>query len=187
MKNFFAHARSYIFRGLLAIIPLVLSVIALKLLYVLIDKQVVAFIENFISIRHIPGLGILLVLIVLYVIGLIVSNVLGKQLFVFIERITERIPIIKAIYQVGKQLSESLSVTEGRQAFQQALLIDCNNSGVWTVAFVTGRIKDQNTGEELLRMFVPTVPNPTTGFIFLFKHFSSETIKNIYVSKKLLR
>lgn len=169
MKEFFQHARSYIFRGLLAIIPLLLSILAVKLLYELIDKRVVAFIENFVSVRHIPGLGILLVLVCLYFIGLIVSNVLGKQIFLFIESISDRIPVVKAIYQVGKQLSESLSVTGGKQAFQKALLIDCNNNGVWTVAFVTGTMRDARTGEELLRMFVPTVPNPTSGFIFLVK------------------
>ena len=169
MKEFLQHARSYIFRGLLAIIPLLLSILAVKLLYVLIDKRVVAFIEDFVPVRHIPGLGILLVLVCLYFIGLTVSNVLGRQVFHLIEHVTKRIPVIKAIYQVGKQLSESLSITEGKQAFQKALLIDCNNSGVWTVAFVTGTIKHQSTGEEFYRMFVPTVPNPTTGFIFLVK------------------
>ncbi len=174
MNNFFVHARIYIFRGLLAIIPLLLSYLAVKLLYVLIDKRVIALIEPLMPIRHIPGLGILLVLICLYIIGLIVSNVMGRQIFRLIESITERIPVIKAIYQVGKQLSDSLSVTDGKQAFKKALLIDANNFGVWTVAFVTGTIKDNQTGEELLRMFVPTVPNPTTGFIFLVK--SSQTI-----------
>jgi len=169
MKEFFQHARSYIFRGLFAVIPLLLSILAVKLLYELIDRRVVAFIENFVSVKHIPGLGILLVLICLYFIGLIVSNVLGRQVFLFIENISHRIPVIKPIYQIGKQLSESLSVTGGKQAFKKALLIDCNNSGVWTVAFVTGTTKDGRTGEDLLRMFVPTVPNPTSGFIFLVR------------------
>ena len=169
VKEFLQHARNYIFRGLFAIIPLLLSIFAVKILYELIDKKVTGFIENFVNVRQIPGLGILLVLICLYLIGLVASNVLGRQIFNFIESITDRIPIIKAIYQVGKQLSEGLSVTEGKQAFKKALLIDCNNSGVWTVAFVTGTVKRQDTGEELLRMFVPTAPNPTTGFIFLVK------------------
>lgn len=169
MKQFFAHARSYIFRGLLAVIPLLLSYEAVRLLYYLIDKRVVAFLNQFIHVRQIPGLGILLVLVCLYFIGLIVSNVVGKQIFHFIGGITERIPVIKAIYQVGRQLSESLSVTEDKQAFKKALLINCVSGGLWTVAFVTGTVRDGNTGEELLKMFVPAVPNPTTGFIFLVK------------------
>ena len=169
MKQFFSHARSYIFRGLLAIIPLLLSVIAIRLLYELIDKRVVAFLDQFIHVRQIPGLGILLILICLYFIGLVVSNVVGKQIFHFIGNITERIPVIKAIYQVGKQLSEGLSVTEDKQAFKKALLLNCSTGGVWTLVFVTGTVKDEATGEELLKVFIPAVPNPTTGFIFLVK------------------
>src|SRR5262249_29943337 len=134
---------------------------------------------------NIPGLGLLLVLTCLYVVGLTVSNVLGRQLFLLIEYITNRIPIIKAIYQVGKQLSESLSVTGGKKAFQKALLIDCNNNGVWTVAFVTGTVKDEKTREDLLRMFVPTVPNPTTGFVFLVK--PSQTIDPQWTVEEALK
>ena len=186
MKQFFSHARSYIFRGLLAIIPLALSIIAIRLLYFLIDKRVMGFLDHFIHVRQIPGLGILLVLVCLYLIGLVVSNVVGKQIFHLIDSISERIPVIKAVYQVGKQLSEGLSVTEDKQAFKKALLVSCLPSpapaspaggdqpayvgpGGWTLAFVTGSVKDESTGEELLKIFVPTVPNPTTGFIFFVK------------------
>src|ERR1017187_2831624 len=98
MKNFIIHARSYILRGLFAIIPLLLCITAIRLLYVLIDKQVMKFLAQFIDIRQIPGLGIILLLICLYFIGLIFSNVIGRQILRFIESISERIPIIKIIY-----------------------------------------------------------------------------------------
>ncbi len=169
MKNFLKHARTYIFSGLLAIIPILLSVFALQLLYVLIDRRVMSFIGRFIDIRHIPGLGILLVLVCLYFIGLIVSNVVGRQFFKLIENISERIPFIKAIYGVGRQLSESLSVTGDKKAFQRAILVDYNNTGIWAVAFITGTVKDARTGEELYKVFVPAVPHLTAGFMFLVK------------------
>ena len=170
MKKFLGHVRVYIFRGLLAIIPLLLSFIAITILYRLIDRQVMSFLDQFIQIRQIPGMGILLVLVCLYFVGLIVSNVIGLQVFHFIEKVSKRIPIVKAIYAVGKQLSESLSTVEGdKKAFQKAVLVDCNNNGIWTIAFVTGMVKDQQTGENLVKVFVPTVPNPTTGFIFFLK------------------
>lgn len=170
MKDFLKHTRSYIFRGLFAIIPLLLSALAIKLLYELIDKKVMGVVDHFFQVRQIPGFGILLVLIVLYFIGLVVSNVVGREIFKIIERVSERIPLIKAIYSVGKQLSESLSANEGdKKAFQRAVLVDCFANQGWTVAFVTGTLKDNATGEELLKVFVPTVPNPTTGFIFILK------------------
>jgi uncharacterized membrane protein len=168
MKEFFSHARSYIFRGLVALIPLWLCWIVIVILYQLIDKRVITWLNQFIDIRAIPGLGILLLLVFLYFIGLIASNVLGRQVFLAIERLSERIPLIKAIYGVGKQLSESLAQTEGnKQAFQRAVLVRINPEGLWTTAFVTGTIKDKTTGEELLKVFLPTVPNPTTGFVFI--------------------
>jgi len=169
MKNFFAHTRTYILRGLLAVIPLLLCIVAIKLLYELIDKQVMKFLSHFIDIRQIPGLGILLLLISLYFIGLIFSNVLGRQIFRFIDRISERIPIIKAIYGVGKQLTDTLSMTDpNKQAFKKAVLVNTFNGNGWMLGFVTGAIKDLN-GEELLKVFVPAVPHPLTGIIFIVK------------------
>ena len=169
MKNFFKHIRIYILRGLLAIIPIFLCVLAIQLLYLLIDKRVVVFFNRFFEVRKIPGLGILLVLLCLYLIGLIVSNVIGKRLFHFIERISQRIPLVKVIYQLGKQFSESFSGEKGKEVFKRVVLVDWNNNGLWAMGFVTGRIVDQASGEPMLRVFVPNAPSPTTGFIFVIK------------------
>jgi len=169
MKNFLIHIRVYILRGLLAIIPLLLCITAIELLYRLIDKQIMRFLEQFIDIRQIPGLGILLLLISLYIIGLIFSNVLGRQIFRFIDNVTERIPIIKFIYGIGKQISDTLSMTDPqKQAFKKAVLIDSFNGKGWMLGFITGTIKDQEGGE-LFKVFVPTAPHPLTGIIFIMK------------------
>lgn len=169
MKEFLNHIRIYILRGLLAIIPLLLCLTAIWLLYDLIDKQVMKFLAQFIDIRQIPGLGILLLLISLYFIGLIFSNVLGRQIFKFIDYITERIPIIKFIYSIGKQLSETLAMSDPqKQAFQKAVLVNTFNDKGWMIGFVTGSIKDHQ-GEELLKIFVPSAPHPLTGIIFIVK------------------
>jgi uncharacterized membrane protein len=174
MKNFLDHTLSYILRGLLAIIPVLLCVIAIRLLYILIDKQIMKFLEQFIDIRQFPGLGILLLLISLYIIGLIFSNVLGRQILKLIDYIAERIPIIKAIYGVGKQISNTLSMTDPqKQAFKKAVLVDTFNGNGWMLGFVTGTIKSQNE-EELLKVFVPAVPHPLTGIIFIVK--TSQTL-----------
>ena len=168
MKIFFAHIRSYIVRGLFAIIPLLLSYSAIRFLYVFIDQRFVGFFNKWFGFS-IPGLGILLVIVVLYFIGLIASNVIGKQIFNVIEEITKRIPIIKSIYQLGRQLSQSLSpVDPEKQAFKRSILVDVHKTGVWTVGFVTGTCLDEK-GQEYIRVFVPTVPNPTTGFVILVK------------------
>jgi uncharacterized membrane protein len=169
MKNFFNHLRIYILRGLLAIIPLLLCVVAIRLLYILIDKQVMKFLAQFVDIRQIPGLGILLLLVSLYIIGLIFSNVLGRQVLRLIDNITERIPVIKFIYGIGKQISESFNIADPeKQAFKKAILVESFNGNGWMVAFLIGSMKDAN-GEELLKVFVPTAPHPLTGIIFILK------------------
>jgi uncharacterized membrane protein len=151
-----------------------LTLFAIRLLYVLIDRRVMAFLERFFAVRKVPGLGILLVLVCLYFIGMIVSNVLGRKFFRLVELISQRIPVIKAVYRVGKQVSEGLSGVGEKQVFKKVLLVDWNNNGVWAVAFVAGEIIDKRTGETMFRVFVPHVPTPVTGFIFVVKR--SQTI-----------
>ena len=109
MKSLFRHIRTYIFRGLLAIVPLALSFFSLKILYTAIDKRVTLMIEKYFGFTF-PGLGVLLVLAALYLLGLIASNIVGKQFFGLIERIANRIPLVKTVYQVGRQLAASLSL-----------------------------------------------------------------------------
>lgn len=172
MKKIFKHTKTYIFRGLLAIIPLALSIFVIRLLYIGIDKRVMGWIDQFIGFT-IPGLGILLVGITLYIVGLIASRMIGKQLFNWIERITSRIPLIRTTYQIGKQLSDTLSLPE-KHVFRRVVLVDYLKPGIWTIGFVTGTIIDKKNNDEiLLKVFVPTPPNPTSGTMVLVRE--SET------------
>ena len=164
MKRFAGHIRTYIFRGLFAIIPLALSGLAVQFLYLVVDKRAHEFLKRYIGFS-IPGLGILLVLVLLYIIGIIASNVVGKQFFGLIENLTKRIPLVRTTYQIGKQLSMSLSLPE-KQLFQRVVLVEFR-PGIKTIGFVTGSIVKRDHNETLLKIFVPTVPNPTTGFIFV--------------------
>lgn len=168
MKVIFTHFKKYTVRGFLALIPLVLSYFVLQLLYFGVDQRVMAQIEYLIG-RRIPGLGILLLLAAFYFLGLIASNMIGRKVFSLIEKITTRIPIIKTTYQVGKQLSSTLSLPE-KQVFKRAVLVDFLTPGIWTVGFVTGTIIDhQNNDDRLLKVYIPTPPNPTSGTIVLVR------------------
>ena len=172
MKKTFGHLKRYVLRGTLAIIPLALSAFVIRLLYVGIDKRVMGMIDHFIGFS-IPGLGILLVLLILYLIGIIASNLVGKQFFSWLERISKKIPLINTTYQVGKQLSDTLCLPE-KLVFRKVVLVDFLKAGIWTVGFVTGTIIDRkNSNEKLLKVFVPTPPNPTSGTMVIVKE--SET------------
>jgi len=162
MKGIFRHLRIYTFRGLLAIVPLALSFFSLKILYTVIDKRVTIMIEKYLGFTF-PGLGVLLVFASLYLFGLIASNVVGRQLFGLVERIANGIPLVKTVYQVGRQLAISLSLP-GTQVFKRAVLVEYLKPGIWTIGFVTGTIIDKTHDDEtLLKVFVPTPPNPTSG------------------------
>jgi uncharacterized membrane protein len=165
MKIIFKHIRTCIFRGVLAVIPLVLSYFVIRFLYFAIDQEVAPLVQKVAGIR-IPGLGIFLVLVLLYLLGLGAGNWLGRKVFKAIERVMERIPLVKTVYHLGKQLGVALSLPE-KQVFQRAVLIENFRSGLYSIAFVTGEIQDPKEGGPLLKLFIPTAPNPTTGFMIM--------------------
>lgn len=167
MNHVFKHMQMCVIRGFVALIPLFLCYLAVQLLYNMIDKNVVELINKFIKVRHIPGLGILLVVISLYLIGLIVGNIIGRRIFRLIESISKRIPLINAIYGVGKQLSQSLNVDNDKSGFKKAVLVRFNNTLV--PGFLSNTISDENITEDRVFVFMPTAPSPTQGFVMAVK------------------
>src|SRR3989338_66194 len=186
MKHFFQHIRSCIVRGLLAIIPLLLCLLAVELLYSLIDKRVLEFLNHFWEISPIPGLGILLVLVTLYTIGLIISNIIGHQLIRFIDAVGQRIPFINTVYSVGKQLSQGLSLVDGtKETSKKAVLVRLNKDGLMVPAFVMNSMKNNKTGEEFYFVLVPTAPTPGSGFVCVVK--ASETVDPGWTPEECLK
>ena len=167
MKKIFKHLRTFIFRGLLAVIPLVLSYFVINFIYFAVDDKVARLIQRAFGVR-IPGLGIFLVLVLLYLLGLGASNWMGKKVFQIIEGVMERIPLVKTIYHLGKQLGVALSLPK-KQVFRRAVLVDNFRPGLYSIGFVTGEIRDPEDGTFRLKIFVPTAPNPTTGFMIMAK------------------
>jgi uncharacterized membrane protein len=168
MKGIFKHLKSHIFRGLLAVIPLALTAFAIKILYTTIDKRITGLVEELIGFSF-PGLGVLLLVAVLYFLGLIISNVLGQQIFGLLDRIASRIPLVKTTYNVGRQLSSTFSLPE-KQVFRRAVLVQYLKPGIWTIGFVTGTIIDKSNNDELLlKVFIPTPPNPISGTMVVVK------------------
>jgi len=167
MRKLVSHFKIYTFRGILAAIPLALSFFVLRFFYIFIDKRVVDFFDHTFGYR-IPGIGIILFLIFLYLLGILASNVLGRKFLSFFEHISNRIPIIKTTYQVGKQISATLSLPEG-EVFKRVVLVNYLRPGFWAIGFVTGTLTNKSNNEKLLKVFVPTVPNPTSGILIILK------------------
>jgi uncharacterized membrane protein len=168
MNKIFEHLKKYIIRGILATIPLALTYFALMILYNTIDQRAVKLVDKLIGFSF-PGLGLILVLVSLYLLGLIASNFVGKKTFNLLEKITNRIPLINTVYKIGHQLGTTLSLP-GKQVFKKAVLVEYLKQGTWTIGFVTGTLIDENDDSDIiLKVFVPTPPNPTTGTIIIVK------------------
>ncbi|MCF7859075.1 MAG: DUF502 domain-containing protein [Candidatus Cloacimonetes bacterium] len=167
MNKVIQHLKKYILAGILAIIPLFLVLIIVRFFYLFIDQNVLDLIDDYIGIR-IPGLGLLLTVLLLYFVGLLSRNLFGKWLLNIFERITQKIPIIGTTYQVGKQISNTLSLPE-KQVFKKVVLIHYLNDELYTVGFITGSLIEKKSQKILYKIFVPTPPNPTTGTIIIAK------------------
>jgi len=118
---------------------------------------------------HIPGLGVLLTLLVVFVTGVLAANIIGQRLVRFGERVLTRIPVFNSIYHSVKQVSDTLFSPSG-QAFRKAVLVQYPRQGVWTIAFLTGRpggdVANHLSGD-YVSVYVPTTPNPTSGFFLM--------------------
>jgi len=166
-RNLFRNIKRQIFRGFLALIPVYLSYLVIKFLYLNVDQKFAALIENYIGFR-VPGLGLVLILVLLYLLGWLASNWVGRRLLGLVEKVMEKIPLIKTVYSLGKQLGLALALPE-KQVFQQVALVEQFRPGLWSIGFVTGRIRDKKTGESLVKLFIPTAPNVTTGFTVIIR------------------
>lgn len=162
-----AHIRKFVIRGTLALIPIALPAFAVWLLYGFIDRRLIGLVDSVLHIRF-PGLGIVLLLVILYLVGVVVSNVFGKQLLQGLESLTERIPVINMAYRIGKQLSGTLGLPE-KQIFRRPVLVAYVAPGMWQVGFVTGSVRAQADDTVYMKVFVPTPPNPATGFVYFVR------------------
>ena len=163
--------RKYLIAGLLVWVPLGVTVLVVKLVVDLMDRLLVllppawrpAELLGF----SVPGFGVVLALVVVLGTGIIVANLLGRQLVSVGEYLVDQIPLVRTIYTVAKQVMETLTSSQG-DSFRRVLLIEYPRKGIWTLAFQTGSDFgeiDQNIGREMISVFVPTTPNPTSGFV----------------------
>ena len=173
--------KKYLIAGLLVWLPLAVTIWVLQAVLGLVDgvfgwlltlSQTVlpegarATIE---MLRHVPGLGLLVVVLLLLVSGVFAANIMGQWWLRQGSRILHRIPIVKSIYSSVKQVSDTLFSSSGN-AFREAVLVQYPRAGCWTIAFVTGKPGGEaaeHLSGDYLSLYVPTTPNPTSGFFLM--------------------
>ena len=169
MKNI----QKYLIAGLLVWLPVVVTVLLFRFLITLMDQTLILLPlqirpESLLGFS-IPGLGLILTLLVLLVTGVLAANIVGRTMVSFGEKILKRIPVVRSVYSAAKNFSE-LVFSETGQSFKKVLLIQYPRKGVYSLAFQTstalGEVQEK-TGKNMVCTFVPTTPNPTSGYIII--------------------
>lgn len=168
------HFRRYLIAGLLVWVPLGITWFVIKFMIDLMDQTLLLLPpdfrpENLLGFR-VPGLGVVLTIVILLVTGIVVANLVGRTLVRMGERLLARIPLVRSIYSGVKQVMETMFSDSGK-SFRSVVLIEYPRKGIWTLAFLTGergtRESEDKIGSRVSHIFVPTTPNPTSGFFLM--------------------
>lgn len=168
-----AHLRNYIITGLLVWMPLGVTILVVKLLIDLLNRSSLLIPpplrpETLIGVP-IPGIGFILSAIIIIGTGFIIVRYAGQKSVEMAEKTLARIPLVRSIYSATKQVTETILKSD-KNAFRNVYMLEYPRKGVWAVGFQTGNGLEEvrhHTGEEVLTIFVPTSPNPTSGFILM--------------------
>jgi uncharacterized membrane protein len=163
--------RRYLINGLLIWVPVLVTVLVVRFILQLMDRTLLVLPP---SIRpdqllglHVPGLGAVLGLLIVLLTGLLVTNFLGQALVAIGEDLLERIPFVRALYSGVKSFSETV-LSKGGTSFKKVLLVEYPRAGLWSIGFqTTDHLPEINAqlGAPHVCVFIPTTPNPTSGFI----------------------
>ena len=186
---FFKNLKHYILTGLFSILPITATYWIVVKLFYFFSKPGSTIVEIIFSDKappYIPELtGFILTILFIYIIGILVSNVLGKRVYLWIESIFSRIPLVNAVYRTIKQIITSISGPE-RQAFKKVVFIEYPRKGIWTLTMVTGESTNKK-GEKFYHIFVPTTPNPTSGYmLYIPQKDTQETDMSIEAGIKII-
>ncbi|HEX4300179.1 MAG TPA: DUF502 domain-containing protein [Gammaproteobacteria bacterium] len=168
-----ARLRRYLFTGLVIWIPLGVTIFVFKFFIDYMDKAVTLLPHDWQPSNlfgfNIPGLGVIMVVVVLLLTGFVASNYLGRTLLRLGAELLEHIPLVRSVYSAVKQISDTMFSNKGR-SFSKVVLIRYPQKDTWSLAFQTGESLGEVNAklpEHMVSVFVPTTPNPTSGFLLL--------------------
>ena len=157
--------RSSFATGLLVLIPVGITYWVLKLFFDTIDGLLSPAIETIIG-QKIPGAGLLILVVLVYIVGLSSKNILGRTLIETAQNVVLRIPIVSSIYSPARQLIASFTGGSGT-GFKRVVIVEYPRVGAWTIGFLTGTTVDE-TGQDLAIVYIPTAPPPNSGWVAIF-------------------
>ena len=164
----------YFLTGLVVLGPLGLTVLVVQWIVGMMDRAILGLLPNALHPTSltgwsIPGLGVLATLVLVLLVGMLASNFLGRTVVTYSEWVFSHTPGIKGIYNLFKQMTDTL-FGKDKTGFRKVVLIEYPRRDIWTVAFLTGPTRGELqrvAGRPMVNVFVPTTPNPTSGFFLL--------------------
>lgn len=162
--------RGYLLTGLVVWLPIFITFLVISSIVEWLDKLVsllpYAYQPNTLFGITIPGMGVIIFIALFFFTGLFVTHLIGQKFIEIGESLLKRIPLVRVIYQTTKQIIQALLITND-QSFRQVVMIEYPRKGAWTMAFLTGKIPGNGLvsgTDKLCTIYVPTTPNPTSGF-----------------------
>tara|TARA_B100001027_G_scaffold193350_1_gene148582 strand:- start:631 stop:1236 length:606 start_codon:yes stop_codon:yes gene_type:complete len=167
--------RSWFFTGILVMTPLILTIYVVWAFITFVDNLVVPLVPYYYRPSTylpfpIPGLGLIIVFIFTTFVGILATGLFGRTLIRLWENILSRMPVVRSVYSAIKQILETVMATQS-DAFRQAVLVEYPRKDIWAIGFVTGSTKGEvgeNVNKKMVNVFMPTTPNPTSGFLLFF-------------------
>ena len=173
MKRLRTSLKNYLLTGLLVILPVFITAYVIWFLIRAMDvvlKYVPAkYLPDTYLPFHMPGIGLILVIIIIFAVGVLFRNLAGRKVVNFWEYLVARIPLVRILYSGVKQLLESFFLQKN-DAFKRVALLEYPRRGIYVIGFITGESKGEvqsKTDKNMMNVFVPTTPNPTSGFYIL--------------------
>ena len=171
-RGLVARLRTYFLTGIVVTAPIGITAWLMWLVVDLFDRAVVPLIPDAYNPSEIlgttvPGVGIIIAFILVTLIGAFVTNVAGRFLVRFGDRLVSRVPVVRTVYGVLKQIFDAV-LAQSANAFREVVLIEYPRRGIWVIGFVTSSTRGEVqrvTEEEMVNVFLPTTPNPTSGFL----------------------
>jgi uncharacterized membrane protein len=165
MKNILSHIKNYLISGIVVVVPLAITIIVLKGLFLYLDEFARPYIEPWLGFWPV-GMGLLITVVLILLIGILTNNIVVRRFVGFGEKILLKIPVAKLIYSAVKQLLETFSATD-KQYFQRVVAVEYPGKDIWSIGFVNGDIKLPGDDEKKINILILTSINPASGFFIM--------------------
>lgn len=168
--------QTFFVAGLIAITPAAVTYLVLRWLFLTMEGTFGGPIEDSIAKQigvRLPGVGLVGTLLIILLVGVLATNLLGRRLLSYLEGWLQRLPLVRSVYTTLRQITDAF-LQPDQNAFKRVALVEYPRRGSWAVGFITGEIRAsglglESTNDVAYNVFVPTTPNPTTGFLMVYE------------------